>query len=74
MQVDPNLPQWLIVAIPIVAIWDVVWKGLALWRAARLRQTAWFVVLMILNTVGILPIVYLLLTKGAAESDAPAPR
>jgi hypothetical protein len=40
-------------------IWELIWKGLALWRAGRNNQPHWFVALLILNTVGILPIVYL---------------
>jgi hypothetical protein len=48
--------QWLI--IPIL-IWSFIWKGLALWKAARLEQKAWFVVLLLVNTLGILEILYL---------------
>lgn len=43
----------------VLAIWETVWKALALWRAAKNDSTPWFVVLMIFNTVGILPILYL---------------
>lgn len=39
--------------------WSLFWKGLALWHAARRRQPWWFVVMLILNTAGILEIVYL---------------
>ena len=47
---------WLIV---ILAIWEAVWKGFALWRAARNKSVPWFVFLLIFNTAGILPILYL---------------
>ena len=47
---------WL---IPLI-IWSVIWKGLALWKSARNNQLAWFVVMLVLNTAGILEIVYLL--------------
>lgn len=40
-------------------LWELVWKGLALWKAARNEQKYWFVVLLLVNTMGILPIVYL---------------
>jgi hypothetical protein len=43
----------------ILAIWELVWKGLALWRAAQNRETGWFVAILVLNTIGILPILYL---------------
>lgn len=44
--------------IPLV-IWSLVWKGWALWRAARNGAQVWFIVLLILNTVGILDILYI---------------
>jgi len=45
--------------IYILFIWSLFWKGLALWRASQLKQRNWFVVLLVLNTVGILEIIYL---------------
>lgn len=44
--------------IPVV-IWDVVWKAIALWHAARNGQKGWFAALLVVNSMGILPIVYL---------------
>jgi hypothetical protein len=51
--------SWFIPLIIVLAIWDVVWKLIAMWRAARNGHTAWYVVLAIINSVGILPILYL---------------
>ena len=51
-----------LLATPIMLLlvaWSLVWKGIALWKAARRDQTAWYVVLLVLNTVGILEIVYI---------------
>lgn len=45
----------------ILIIWTVFWKGLALWRSARLNHPIWFVLLIIINTFGILEIIYLIL-------------
>ena len=47
------------VIIIVLALWDIVWKGFALWRAARNNQFRWFIALLIINSIGILPIVYL---------------
>lgn len=44
--------------VMLIVIWSLIWKGLALWRAARRGEKAWYVVLLILNTVGILEIIY----------------
>ena len=44
--------------IACLIIWSLVWKGLALWRAARNGATIWFIVLLVVNTIGILDIIY----------------
>ena len=43
----------------MLTIWILVWKGLALWKAAQRQEKAWFVVLLVLNTIGLLDILYL---------------
>ena len=49
--------------IVLLAIWDGVWKLIALWKSARNNQLAWFVCLAIFNTAGILPILYILSSR-----------
>jgi methionyl-tRNA synthetase len=44
----------------ILAGWSLIWKGFALWYAARNHQKGWFVFMLIINSAGILEIVYLL--------------
>lgn len=48
----------------ILAVWDLYWRGLALWRAAQNKNRNWFIVLLVINSVGILPIIYLYNTKA----------
>ncbi len=55
--------------IPIL-VWSLVWKGMALWKAARRGEKYWFIALLILNTVGILEIVYLIFI-GRKPKAAP---
>ena len=43
----------------IIFIWSLFWKGLALWHSARRESKIWFIILLIINTVGILEIIYL---------------
>lgn len=50
---------WTIVLI-IGVIWELVWKGMAMWRAAKLDQPIWFMLLLFVSSLGILPIIYLL--------------
>ncbi|HPS40396.1 MAG TPA: DUF5652 family protein [Candidatus Woesebacteria bacterium] len=39
---------------------DMILRALSLWRAARGHQIVWFLALLCLNTMSILPIIYLL--------------
>lgn len=43
----------------ILFIWSMAWKGLALWKSAKYNQRNWFIAILVLNTVGILEIIYL---------------
>lgn len=45
-------------------IWALFWKGLALWHSARRGENWWFIALLLINTVGILEIVYLFVAAG----------
>ena len=62
----------LIAAIVLLSLWDGVWKVIAMWKSARNNQLAWFICLAIFNTVGILPILYILLfQKGGSKTPTP---
>lgn len=50
---------WFSVLIIFLVLWGGVWKAIALWKAARNRALAWYIVLCIFNTVGILEIIYI---------------
>lgn len=43
----------------VVILWSVFWKGLSMWKAAKNNQRYWFVTLLVVNTVGILEILYI---------------
>ena len=64
--------------LTLVVIWTLPWKGVALWKAARLRDKLWFVIILILNTLAVLEILYifiiskrksLLASSGVGASD-----
>ena len=48
--------QWI---IWLAIIWTLPWKGVALWQAAKKSQKRWFIALFVLNTLAILPILYI---------------
>ena len=50
--------QNLLIVLVLIA-WSLTWKGLALWRSAQLGQKPWFIAILILNTFGIIEIIYL---------------
>lgn len=43
----------------LIIAWSTIWKGVALWYSAQRRDTGWFIAIFLLNTLGILEIVYL---------------
>ena len=42
-----------------MVFWILPWKGYAMWTAAKNNDKGWFVALLIVNTLGILEIVYI---------------
>jgi len=59
----PLLPTPLLLLTPffiVIAVWSIAIKGYALWHAARNGQKEWFIALLVVNTVGILEIIYLI--------------
>ena len=53
----------------LVMVWSFVWKGLALWRSAKRGDMWWFIIFLVVNTLGILEIIYLFAVTGAKISD-----
>ena len=55
----------------VLVVWSLVWKGWALWIAARKESRNWFVILLILNTVGILEILYIFIISKRKGKTSP---
>jgi hypothetical protein len=51
--------------------WVIVWKGLALWKAAQQDSKPWFIVLLMVNTLGILEILYIYVFSHGAPAEQP---
>ena len=47
------------ILILLILAWSLPWKGLSLWKAARLNDKKWFIVLLLVNTLAIIDIYYI---------------
>jgi hypothetical protein len=47
---------WII----LVLFFELVMKGFALWKCGRNNQPIWYIAILIINSAGILPLIYLL--------------
>ncbi len=64
MPFEGALPFLMIpIVFYIVIFWELIWKGIALWNAGGNKQLAWFIAILLINSFGILPIIYLLFFK-----------
>jgi len=59
-----NIPVW---AMYLIFVWELVWKAFALWKSARNSEKAWFIAILLINTLGLLPITYLLIKKYSSQ-------
>lgn len=58
-----------ILLLVIALIWGLGWKGWALWRAARHDAKVWYIALLIVNTLGILEILYIFIFSQKNKSE-----
>lgn len=56
-------------ALVLLLLWSIFWKGLALWHSGRRGEPWWFVILLIVNTAGILEIIYLFAVAKVKGSE-----
>lgn len=53
------IQQYYTWIIPVVVLEGII-KSVALWKAARNGQLYWFISLIVLNTAGLFPLIYIL--------------
>jgi len=59
----------LMPVIIILIIWEAIWKLIAMWKAGRNNHLAWFICIALINTAGILPIIYILMHRKKSETE-----
>jgi len=52
-------PRVALGILTVIGVWALVWKGFALWKSAGKKQLVWFIVFLIVNTAGVLEIIYI---------------
>lgn len=55
-EITQGVNMWMML---VVLLWILPWKGVALYKAARLSHKKWFVFMLIVNTLGIVEILYI---------------
>ncbi len=48
----------------ILLLWELIWKGFALWHSAKNGQKYWFIVVLVVNSFGLVPLIYLVFFKN----------
>lgn len=52
-----------IILCACLVVWELIRKWIALYKAGQKNDLLWFIFIFILNTCGILPIIYLILNS-----------
>ena len=61
-----------IILYAALIIWELVWKLMGMWEAAKNKSILWFIFIGITNTCGILPILYIyIFSKMGKEEEVP---
>jgi len=59
--------------LAVVAVWSLIWMGIAMWKSARKNHIIWFVVFLLVHTLGVLEILYIFVfSKMGRKAAAPA--
>ncbi|MBS3089318.1 hypothetical protein J4461_00370 [Candidatus Pacearchaeota archaeon] len=66
-----GIPIWL---IAVIIVWSLAWKGVAWWISARKNHILWFLSFFLINTLGILEILYIFLFSKMSLSDKSVKR
>jgi len=62
----------LTILIILIAFRTIPWKGVALWKSAGQKDKIWFIIMLLVNTLGILEILYIFIfSKRGGQSVQP---
>lgn len=72
MTLELNISPTLYYLIVALAIWTIPWKGYALWLSSQKKNKIWFIVLLFVNTVGLLEIFYIFFIAKKSDTQNPS--
>jgi hypothetical protein len=56
-------PSGIWAVVLVLSILEIVLRGIALWRSAQKGQKWWFIFLLLVNSLGVLPLIYLFMMR-----------
>lgn len=62
--------SWLGFFLLPLVVWSLFWKGWALWKAAKADSKPWFIALLVINTMGILDILYIFIFSQTSRKTS----
>ncbi len=64
-----GIPANLLPVVLFLILWSLVWKGFSLWKSARNGSVNWFIALLLINSIGILDILYIFVFSKRNNKD-----
>ena len=68
--VHAGLGAGFLMLLGLLTVWSLIWKGIALWKSAQNRNKVWFVIMLIVNTAGLLEILYIFIFSKRKKADS----
>lgn len=65
-------PELVTAVLVIIVIWELIWTGFGCWKSARRNSPIWFILMLVLNTVGILEILYIFVFSELGKPIKPS--
>ncbi|MBT7706318.1 hypothetical protein HN747_02615 [archaeon] len=53
--------------LALLMAWTIIWKGVGLWKAGRKNNLPMFLLILLINSAGIIPIGYLIYLRYSRE-------
>lgn len=53
----------------VVLVWSLYWKGRSMWLSAKHGDRIWFIILLLVNSMGILDMIYIYLLAKPGDPE-----